>query len=148
MSEVISPRKNREVIISYIEACLTKGYTKKAAYIQFVNPDASPKSVHSLIRSFEKGKDFQEIQKVLMEDDNLQLAVRMADVRRKFVGMVDRTIDTMGEIFDEAKDSKEKAKAVRLANETVTALAVVSGNGGDTANKGGKPPVDPSSIVQ
>lgn len=144
---VIKSSLNKESAVKYIQAVSFKGYTKKAAYIQYIDPQCNTKNVHSLIASMEKKTEFTELAAVVLSDSSLQLQNDIARVRSKYVKLVEVNIDNMTQVLKDTqgKEIKERATAIRLANETVTAMGVVSGNA--TPNGNNPQEIDPSALI-
>jgi len=116
----------KEQITAYIEAVLFKKSTKKAAYLEHINPNIS--NVPQAISVLEKRTDFKDMYGVLNSDLNLQSQESMLRIQSKYAKMVEKNIDVATDVLDQANDQKQKSSAVRLVNETVGALAIISGN--------------------
>lgn len=116
-------------MVAYAEAVLIKGYTKKAAYQEYV--DDQVKDPKKAFMAMEKKKEFQEIWQTIAGDANAILQADITRVRTKYANLVEQNIDMASDILDDMKDNKEtfknKAAAVRLVNETISAMAIVSG---------------------
>lgn len=138
---------NKEAAVKYIQAITYKGYKKKAAYIQYIDPNCNQKNVHTLIANMEKKPEFMEMVKVVMSDSSMELQQDVARVKGKFVKLVESNIDTMTQVLTgvKGKEMKEQATAIRLANETVTAMGAVSGNTSGGANNPTE--IDPSALI-
>lgn len=134
-------------MIAYIEATLVRGYTKKAAYQEFVDRDV--KDPQQAVLRMEKKKEFKDLYQSIYTDDNMRLQLRMNQVKGKFVAVVEKNIDVLDEALELVKGDKgttrEKATVVRLANETIQAMSVVSGAG--SAQAPGAPKIDRSGVV-
>lgn len=116
----------RQEMVAYIEAILMKGYTKKDAFLEFIDPEA--KDVHSRINTMENRAEFYEIYKTLNSDSNLQIQETINRVKKKYAALVEKNIDKATEVLDQTETIKDKATAIRLVNETVGALSIMSGN--------------------
>lgn len=101
------------------------GMDKKAAYKKFINNKISHPS--AAVSRLEKTPEFKSVYELMHGDDNIRMERAVKEVKRKYVNLVDKTINTMDGILDDVKDEgvNEKAKAVRLASETLTALNFV-----------------------
>lgn len=128
-------RASREQIIAYIEDVLFRNKTKKASYQDNINPDI--KNVHAAIRTLEGREDFKAIYTVLNSDGQLQLQETALRVRNKYAKLVEKNIDTATDVLESSESIKDKATAVRLVNETIGALAPVSGAQHAPDNQGG-----------
>lgn len=138
--------QKRDKILEYIQATLTQGYNKKDAYLAFIDSDI--KNVHSAINRLEKSKEYQEIYAVIVSDENYQFQMRTQKVKGKYLNLLEKNIDTADSILDDAKgeDLQTRGAAVRLANETLQALAVVSG-GPPPTGQPGHPRLDKSGVI-
>lgn len=117
---------SRDDIILYIEAILIRGYTKKAAYLEFINDKIV--NVSDAVQKLEKKKEFQDIYDVIVTDANYAIQKKAQAVKEKYVDLVDENISLMRDVLKDAsksEDAKTKATAVRLANETITAMSIV-----------------------
>lgn len=125
MAVIRKPSKHQ--IVSYIDATLTRGESKIDAYKKHINPNI--RAASSAVKRFEKSPDYIALMESLSVDNDLQLNMKVAKVRSKYVGLIEKNIDAMSGIIDSTKDMEisEKAKAVRLANETITAMQIVDG---------------------
>lgn len=134
-------------MLAYIEATLLHGYTKKDAYLEFIDPASkNPTVMFSLM---EKKKEFKDLYAVIYSDDQAQIMAKANTVRLKYVKLMEQNIDLMSEVMTEAKKTdglREKATAVRLANETISAMAIVSGNG-QPADGRKQPKLDAGGII-
>lgn len=121
---------NRDDVIKYIEATLFGGMTKKDAYMEYINPDI--KNVHGAITTMENKKEFKDLYQALFSDDALKAQHTIQRVRNKFAGLVENNIDATSKILqdvmqDDKASQRSKSGAVRLANETISAMAVIQG---------------------
>lgn len=141
--QLIQPR---DKVLQYIEATLVHGYTKKDAYLAFI--DSECKAPHAAISRMEKKKDYQDILTVVTSDENYKFQIRTQRVRGKFLGLVEDNIDTATQVLKDVKkeDTKTKAVAVRLVNETIQAMSVISG-GTPPAGQPGTPKLDKSGVI-
>lgn len=140
MAVIRKPSKHQ--IVSYIDATLTRGENKIEAYKKHINPNI--RSASSAIKRFEQSPDYIALMESLSIDNDQQLNIKVAKVRSKYVNLIEKNIDAMGDIIDstEGMEINEKAKAVRLANETITAMQIVDGpkepgNPAGKLNRGG-----------
>lgn len=117
----------RDQMLAYIEATLIGKSTKKDAYLKHVNPDI--KQANLAVARMEKLPEYQELYSTIATDDNLKMQTDVQRVQRKYVNLIEKNIDTMNGILDDVKNAevKDKAVAVRLANETVGAMSIVDG---------------------
>lgn len=136
----------RDKVLDYIEAILVHSYSKKDAYLAFIDPEC--KNPHAAIARMEKRKEYQEIYAVVTSDENYKFLAKAQRVKSKFLNLVEKNIDTADKVLDDVKSSdvRSKATAVRLVNETVQAMAVVSGAGG-VATQPGAPKLDKSGVI-
>lgn len=118
-------------IIAYVHDILLQGMTKKDSYQKNINNSIS--NVHRSIGALERTQTFKDIYASIITDDNLRMKEKVAKVKSKYLGLIELNIDTMTNVLKEAAKSegenslKDKAIAVRLANETVGAMAIVDG---------------------
>lgn len=139
--------QRRDKVLQYIEAILVHAYTKKDAYLAFIDSDC--KAPHQAIARMENNKEYQDILAVIASDENYKFQIRTQRVRGKFLGLVEKNIDTADQVLEDVKDSenvKDKAVAVRLVNETIQAMSVISG-GTPPAGQPGNPKIDKSGVV-
>jgi hypothetical protein len=139
--------QQRDKVLQYIEATLVHGYTKKDAYLAFIDSDC--KAPHQAIARLEKNKEYQDILAVITSDENYKFQIRAQRVKGKFLGLVEKNIDTADQVLDDVKNSedvKSKAVAVRLVNETIQAMSVISG-GAPPVGQPGNPKLDKSGVV-
>lgn len=118
-------KHSKEKIVKYIEATMISGMDKKAAYKKFINNTISHPA--QAVARLEKTAEYNSVYELMHGDDSIRMERAVKEVKRKYVGLVDKTIETMDGILNEVKDHdiNEKAKAVRLASETLTALNFV-----------------------
>lgn len=137
----------RDKALLYIQAILIQGYTKKDAYLAHINPDE--RNPFAKIKTMESKKEYQDLLAVVRSDDNFRIDIKAQEVRGKYLGLIEQNIDTAAEMLTEVKkdsDIKMKGQVVRLVNETITALAVVSG-GTPAKQPGNVPKLDRSGVV-
>jgi hypothetical protein len=142
----LQQRQSRDRMLEYIQGILIQRMTKKQAYLTYIDPDA--KNPNQSIVAMENKAEFKAMHKVISGDANLQINARMIQVRDKFVRVVEKNLDTIDQLFDDVKngETKEKATVVRLANETISAMAVVAGAGGG-GNDPHAPKVDTGGVI-
>lgn len=114
----------RSKTLRYIEGVLIQGMTKSQAYKTYVND--SIKDASSAVARLERSKEFQDLQATLMTDENYKFKAAAQRVKGKYLGLIEKNIDKAGEMLDEAGSTADKAKAVRLTNETIQAMAIVA----------------------
>lgn len=118
-------------IIAYIHDILLQGSTKKDSYQKNINGSIS--NVHRSIGALERTQTFKDIYSSIITDNNLRMKEKVGKVKSKYLDLIELNIDTMTNVLKEAgkttgEDSlKNKAIAVRLANETVGAMSIVDG---------------------
>lgn len=120
-------------MLAYINATLFEGMTKKEAYLTHINSTLS--HPHQAVLALEKKPEFRELYDHIMEDDNARLQAKANKIKLKYASLIEKNIDTASAILDEVEDGElqDKAVAVRLVNETVGAMAIVSGTSQPTA---------------
>jgi len=133
----------RSKILSYIEATLTGGLTKKDAYLTHV--DDKVKNPTAAVARLERSKEFQDIYHTLITDENYKFQESAQRVRSKYLGLIEKNIDTAGSMLDGADTTSEKAKAVRLTNETIQAMAIVANP--TPADREGSKPINKSGVI-
>jgi len=98
----------------------------------------------------EKKKEYQDLFATISTDENYKFQMRAQTVKGKYLGLIEKNIDTADKILDEVSTDestlKDKATAVRLVNETVGALAVISG-GAPPVGQSGAPKLDKSGVI-
>lgn len=135
--------QHRDKVLQYIEGWLVRGLSKKEAYSTYI--DGTVKDVGGAIARLERRKEYQDIYVVVMGDENYKLQERAKRVRGKYLGLIEKNIDTADGLLDDVKEgeTRDKATAVRLVNETIQAMAVVAnptspqGGGTESINKAG-----------
>jgi len=113
-------------MVAYATDIVFNGSTKKDSYLRNVK---DVNQVHIAIARMEKTEEYQSLLASIMGDDAAKLAAKVRRVQDKYVGLMEKNIDTASSVLDGVKDGelKDKAVAVRLVNETVGAMAVVTG---------------------
>ena len=113
-------------MVAYATDIVFNGSTKKDAYLRNVK---EVNQVHIAIARMEKTEEYQSLLASIMGDDAAKLAAKVRRVQDKYVGLMEKNIDTASGILDNVADGelKDKAIAVRLVNETVGAMGVVTG---------------------
>jgi len=113
-------------MVAYATDIVFNGSTKKDSYLRNVK---DVNQVHIAIARMEKTEEYQSLLASIMGDDAAKLAAKVKRVQDKYVGLMEKNIDTASSVLDGVKDGelKDKAIAVRLVNETVGAMAVVTG---------------------
>ena len=113
-------------MVAYATDIVFNGSTKKDSYLRNVK---DVNQVHIAIARMEKTEEYQSLLASIMGDDAAKLAAKVRRVQDKYVGLMEKNIDTASSVLDGVKDGelKDKAIAVRLVNETVGAMAVVTG---------------------
>jgi hypothetical protein len=136
----------RDKVLQYIEAVLVNGYTKKDAFQAFI--DSEVKNPHQAIAKMESKKEYQELYAVITSDENYKFQIQAQRVRGKYLNFIEKNIDTADQMLDDAKkeDLRTRAAVVRLSNETIQAMAVVSG-GPQPPQQPGTMRLDRSSVV-
>ena len=137
---LVSKTINRNSMIEYIQAVLVGGISKKKAYLEFIDPNS--KDAAAAVNRMEKRPDFIKLHASIKADDALQMEKSVSRVKLKYVKLIEKNMDTMSDVLDNAEDMKEKAIAVRLANETITAMGIIdrpteSTSGQPALNRGG-----------
>ena len=82
----------RDKILQYIEAVLIHAYTKKDAYLAFIDNDC--RAPYAAISRMEKKKEFQDILAVITTDENYKFQLQAQRVKGKFLGLIEDNIDT------------------------------------------------------
>lgn len=146
MKDSLSRTTKRDRILDYIEGVLLKGYTKQDAYLAFI--DEKAKNPRQSMAAMERTKEFQDLHATIMSDDNMIIASRITRIQGKFTSLVEKNIDTMGSMLDDVAkgNRKDRAATVRLANETISAMAVISNSGVTPANEPRKK-IDAGGII-
>ena len=113
-------------MVAYATDIVFNGSTKKDSYLRNIK---DVNQVHIAIARMEKTEEYQSLLASIMGDDAAKLAAKVKRVQDKYVGLMEKNIDTASSVLDGVKDGelKDKAIAVRLVNETVGAMAVVTG---------------------
>lgn len=113
-------------MVAYATDIVFNGSTKKDSYLRNVK---DVNQVHIAIARMEKTEEYQSLLASIMGDDAAKLAAKVKRVQDKYVGLMEKNIDTASSVLDGVKDGelKDKAIAVRLVNETVGAMGVVTG---------------------
>lgn len=146
-------KATRQQIVNYIEAVLYKNIPKIRAYQEHINDTL--KNPHSAINRLEASADFKAIYATMAGDDDVILEKAIARAQNKYVKLVEKNIDKMANILDEAENTdreegtgvKNQAIAVRLANETISAMSIVQG-ASPPASTGGNKRLDKSSVIR
>lgn len=133
----------RDEMLAYINGIVLEGLTKKGSYQKYVNDTLS--QPQQAVIALEKKPEFQELYRVIMEDDAMQLAAKAKKVQLDYVKLIEKNIGTAARILDDVADKEitDRAIAVRLVNETVGAMGVVTGT--SSPNAPGK--LDKGSVV-
>lgn len=141
----------RAQIISYAEDVILRGKSKAESYRS--NIDANEKNLHYQISLLERRKDFKAVAEVLTQDNDRMLMEQAMEVRKKYLSLMGKNIDSASRLLDKAEKAdkqedtaKNTAMAVRLVNETITAMAAVGGAPMTASNSTQQ--LDPSGIVQ
>lgn len=113
----------KEDMVNYIRATLIGGMSKRAAYSAHIN--FSIKDVDGAIMRLEKRDDFIELYQTIVEADQSHGARLAMRVKAKYMSMTEKNIDVATSLLEDAESAEEKAKAVRLANETFGAMAII-----------------------
>jgi len=126
MSQLPQTRVTKDQMVAYATDIVFNGLTKKDSYLRNVK---DVNQVHIAIARMEKTEEYQSLLASIMGDDAAKLAAKVKRVQDKYVGLMEKNIDTASSVLDGVKDGelKDKAIAVRLVNETVGAMAVVTG---------------------
>lgn len=126
MSNLPQTRVTKDQMVAYATDVVMNGATKKDAYLRNVK---DVNQVHIAIARMEKTDEYQSILSSIMGDDAAKLATKVRRVQDKYVGLIEKNIDTASKILDKVADGevKDQAIAVRLVNETVGAMGVVTG---------------------
>jgi len=126
MSQLPQTRVTKDQMVAYATDIVFNGSTKKDSYLRNVK---DVNQVHIAIARMEKTEEYQSLLASIMGDDAAKLAAKVKRVQDKYVGLMEKNIDTASSVLDGVKDGelKDKAIAVRLVNETVGAMAVVTG---------------------
>lgn len=138
----------RDRILAYIECVLIGGSTKKEAYLTCI--DSTCQNPSAAVVTLEKSKEYQDIHAVISTDENYKFQARVMAVRGKFIGLVEKNIDMAAKVLDEAGntgDLVKKGAAVRLANETVQAMASASGAAAAPSTPGGVGKIDKRGVI-
>jgi hypothetical protein len=132
-------------MLQYIEATLMHGYSKKDAYLNFI--DGTNKNPVAAANRLEKKQEYRDIYATVSTDENHQFQIRAQKVRGKFLKLVEKNIDTVDGVLEDvqAENLQSKATAVRLVNETVQAMSVVSG--GAPEQRSNAPRLDKSGVI-
>lgn len=116
-------------MIAYAEAVHIQKFPKGKAYKAYVNDKV--KDVFNAIGRLERNEEYKAIVTTILEDSNFQLDKKIANVRSKYVSLIESNIDTMQNVIKKASEEgqlKDQAMAVRLANETITAMSIIDGS--------------------
>ena len=113
-------------MVAYATDIVFNGSTKKDSYLRNIK---EVNQVHIAIARMEKTEEYQSLLASIMGDDAAKLVAKVRRVQDKYVGLMEKNIDTASGILDNVADGelKDKAIAVRLVNETVGAMGVVTG---------------------
>ena len=129
----------REDMLSYIQATLMGGMKKAVAYKAFIDPLIG--HVYPAINRLENRDDFHELMQNIIDTDDLAAKKSISRVRNKYLTMTEKALDKASELLDESgeegKSSADKAQAVRLANETFGAMAIIGASSPNTGNSQG-----------
>lgn len=125
MAGKLSP--NRENILKYAEATILNGESKSVAYKRHV--DSAARNPAAAASSLEKRKEFKAIADVLETDSERELQYSATKVKKKYLNLMEKNIEAMSDTIKTAQamdktegTAKNTAMAIRLANETLTAV--------------------------
>lgn len=123
-------------IVKYIEAILVGGFSKRQAYRDNINADI--KNIDQAISVLERKAEFKALYETVLRDHNTRITSSIEAVKASYVDLIGTNIKVAKEVLEEAEDNTEKARAVRLANETISSMAIINSNSQDDNGSGEK----------